>query len=240
MMWPYEMAVSEQLPSSSGSGESEAWHFSCVVPLGLEAFELPAVATLLLKVLLIDCDDERAEALRDQLAASGISEIFHLTGSANLVEQVTLLSPDVIVVDMASPDRDALEDIRQVSAVAPKPIILFADQDDPSFMEEAIAAGVSSYNVTGISLPNVKPIVVAAVALFRRYRQMERELEAAKATLEERRIIEKAKAILMRDRAMSEPDAYRWLRKKAMNESRKIVNVAADLVKKHASDARRA
>ncbi len=198
------------------------------------------VATLPLKVLLIDSDSERAGALREQLSASGISEIFHLPGSANLVEQVALLSPDVIIVDMALPDRDTLEDIRQVSAVAPKPIILFADQDDPSFMEEAIAAGVSSYNVTGISLPDVKPIVTAAVALFRRYRQVEQELEAAKAVLEERRMIEKAKAILMRDRAMNESDAYRWLRNRAMNESRKIVSVAADVVKKHASDARRA
>jgi response regulator NasT len=141
---------------------------------------------------------------------------------------------------MALPDRDALEDIRQVSAVAPKPIILFADQDDPSFMQEAIAAGVSSYNVTGLSLPYVKPIVTAAIAFFQRYRQVEKELETAKSVLEERRMIEKAKAVLMRDHGMSEPDAYRWLRNKAMNESRKIICVAADMIKKDASNARRA
>jgi response regulator NasT len=189
---------------------------------------------------LVDSDGERAQALKDQLAASGITDVLQLPGSANLAAQVALMSPDIIIVDMALPDRDALEDIRHVTAVSPKPIILFADQDDPSFMEEAIAAGVSSYNVTGLSLPHVKTVVAAAIALFQRYRRVERELEAAKAGLEERRLIERAKTILMRDRNMTEPEAYRWLRKRAMNEARKIVSVAAEVIKKDAADARRA
>jgi response regulator NasT len=99
-------------------------------------------------------------------------------------------------------------------------------------MEEAIAAGVSSYNVLGATIPDIKPIVAAAVILFRRYRQVEDELERVKATLAERHTLERAKAILMRRRGIGEPEAYRWLRRKAMNENRKIIDVAAELLAK--------
>jgi response regulator NasT len=190
-------------------------------------------------VLLFDSDGERAQALIDQLAGPEV-EIVRSPMSADIVAEVARLAPDIIIVDMALPDRDALEEIRQVAATAPKPIILFADKDDPAFMEEAIAAGVSSYNVSGVAIPDMKPIVAAAVALFKRYRQIELELGAAKAGLDERRAIEKAKAVLMRDRGMTEPEAYRWLRKRAMNESRKLVSIAMEVTKKDASDAQSA
>lgn len=192
------------------------------------------------RILLFDSDSERAQALTDQLAGQGL-ELLRLPITADVAAEVARLAPDIIIVDMTSPDRDMLEDIRQVSVTSPKPIILFADHDDPAFMEEAIAAGVSSYNVGGMSIPDMKPIVATAVALFKRYRQVQLELEAAKLGLEERRIIDKAKAILMRERKLAEPEAYRWLRKRAMKESRKIVSVAMDVIKnKEDSDAKRA
>jgi response regulator NasT len=129
---------------------------------------------------------------------------------------------------MALPDRDALEDIRTVSAVSP--VVMFAGIDDPAFAQEAIAAGVCSYNLSGMALRDVRPIMASAIALFQRYRHVETELAAAKALLEERRQIERAKAILMRDRKMTEPEAYRWLQKKAMNESRKLAQIVAEFV----------
>lgn len=165
-------------------------------------------------------------------------ELLRLPMGADIAREIARLAPDIVIMDMALPDRDVLEDIRIVSATSPRPIILFADQDDPGFMEEAIAAGVSSYNVSGVSVPDTKPIVAAAVALFKRYRQIQLELEAAKTGLEERRLIDQAKAILMRGHKMTEPEAYRWLRKRAMNESRKVVAVAVDIIKKDASDAK--
>ena len=108
--------------------------------------------------------------------------------------------------------------------------MMFAGTDDPAFAQEAIAAGVCSYNLTGVAFQDVRPILASAVALFQRYRHVETELATAKALLNERRLIERAKAILMKNRKMTEPEAYRWLQKKAMNESRKLAQVVADFV----------
>ena len=100
---------------------------------------------------------------------------------------VRRLAPDLVVIDMALPDRDALEGVRALSADAPRPIVMFSDKDDPAFVEDAIAAGVCSYNLSGVSDRDMKAIVASAVALFRRYARVETELAAATAQLEERR-----------------------------------------------------
>jgi response regulator NasT len=144
--------------------------------------------------------------------------------------------PDLVIIDMALPDRDALEDIRVISAG--RPIVMFAGTDDPAFACEAIAAGVCSYNLSGVALADVRPIMTSAIALFQRYRHVETELAAAKALLEERHRLERAKAILMKDKRMTEPEAYRWLQKKAMNESRKLSRIVEDFVRAH-QDAQR-
>jgi response regulator NasT len=190
-----------------------------------------------LRVLLADLNSDRAAAVAENLLATGDMEVLRVPAGSNLADMVATLAPDVVIVDMARPDRDGLEGIRAMTSREKRPVVMFVDRDDPGFMEEAIAAGVSSYNVVGVTLPDVKPIVAAAIALFRRYRQVEDELQRAKATLEERRILDRAKAILMRERGIGEPEAYRWLRRKAMNENRRIADVAADLVARDESDA---
>lgn len=136
---------------------------------------------------------------------------------------------------MALPDRDALEGIRAVSDG--RPIVMFAGSDDPAFAEEAIAAGVCSYNLSGVALADVRPILSAAIALFRRHRRVESELMEAKAKLDERRLIERAKAILMQGRRMSEPEAYRWLQKRAMDENRKLAEIVMDVIEQNALPA---
>jgi response regulator NasT len=186
-----------------------------------------------LRVLLADSNSERADALAETLEATDDAEVLRASPGSSIADVVSAEAPDVVIVDMALPDRDALEDIRAVNSREPRPIV---DRDDPGFMEEAIAAGVSSYNVVGITLPDVKPIVAAAIAIFRRYRLVEQELAQAKAAIEERRTLERAKAILMRRRGIGEPEAYRWLRRKAMNESRRIADVAAELIATDRSD----
>jgi two-component system, response regulator / RNA-binding antiterminator len=184
-----------------------------------------------LRILLIDSDETRAHALKEKLAQAGFAEVLHAREGAQLVEAVETAKPDLVIIDMASPDRDALEDVRAVSA--DKPVVIFADSDDPGFVEEAIAAGVCSYNLSGIDFRDVKPIMASAVALFRRYRRVEDELTAAKTQLEERRAIERAKAILMKHRKMTEPEAYRWLQKKAMDENRKLAQIVTQFVREH-------
>jgi response regulator NasT len=181
-----------------------------------------------LRILLIDTDTERAEALERKLFKAGFADVSRVASGPGLTSTVERIAPDLIIVDMALPDRDALEGIRSLSANSP--VVIFSDKDDPVFVGEAIAAGVCSYNLSGVASQEVKPIVASAIALFNRYRRVEIELATAKALLDERRQTERAKAILMKNRKMTEPEAYRWLQKKAMNESRKLSQVVAEFV----------
>lgn len=188
-----------------------------------------------LTILLIDTDDDRARALEEKLAESGFARVIR-AGSLDMAGTVERTRPDLVIIDMALPDRDALEDIRAVSSASP--VVMFAGTDDPAFAQEAIAAGVCSYNLSGVALQDVRPIMASAIALFKRYRHVETELAAAKALLDERRLIERAKAILMKNRKMTEPEAYRWLQKKAMNESRKLAQIVAEFVAQEESAQR--
>jgi two-component system, response regulator / RNA-binding antiterminator len=196
-----------------------------------------------MKVLLADDDAERggaerAGAVARILAADAGLTIVRLTPGESLAEAVVSIAPDVVLVDMARPDRDALDGIRQLAALIPRPVVLFVDEDDPAFMEEAISAGVSSYNAVGMPPPDVKPILRAAVALFRRHQRARDDLKEAESRLQERAVIDKAKALLIKQRRLSEPDAYKWLRRTAMSSARRIVDVASDVIKKEEGSAR--
>jgi response regulator NasT len=183
------------------------------------------------KVLLADDDAERAGAVARILAADPGLIVVRLTQGESLADAVASLAPDVVLVDMARPDRDALDGIRQVAAMNTRPVVLFVDEDDPTFMEEAITAGVSSYNAIGMPPPDVKPILRAAVALFRRHQQAQDDLKLAEVRLQERAVIDRAKALLIKQRRLSEPDAYKYLRRTAMSSARRIVDVANELIK---------
>jgi response regulator NasT len=183
------------------------------------------------KVLLADDDAERAGAVARILAADAGLTVLRLQPDESLADSVAAQAPDVILVDMARPDRDALDGIRLMAALIPRPVVLFVDEDDPAFMEEAINAGVSSYNAVGMPPPDVKPILRAAVALFRRHSQAQNDLREAEARLQERAVIDKAKAILIKRRRLSEPDAYKFLRKTAMSSARRIVDIATEIIK---------
>lgn len=183
-----------------------------------------------MRVLLADDNQERIAAVSQRLREAGVEEIVRLDPDARLVDAVRIVAPDVIIVDMSRPDRDSLESIREVSDHTPRPIVLFVDRDDASFMEEAIEAGISSYNLLGSSLPDVKPIVQAAVAIFRRYRKLADNLEKAEIKLQERDVIQRAKARLMKEQHLSEPQAHRLLRRTAMNSGKRIVDIAMELL----------
>jgi response regulator NasT len=183
-----------------------------------------------LKVLLADSDAERAALLEERLREISDTVIVRVPLGGTLLDAVSADVPDVIIVDMARPDRDGLDDLRRVSINNPRPIVMFVDRDDRAFMEDAIAAGVSSYNVVGAAFPDVKPIVMAAVAIFRKYQQLATDLQQARTSLMERETVDRAKTLLMKERNFDEPQAYRWLRRKAMNESKRIAVVAAELL----------
>ncbi len=181
------------------------------------------------RILLVDSDALRAGQLCLTLADAGFTDVTLAEPGSALVERVAALGPDLVIMDMDLPDRDALESVRTLKASASGPIVMFADADDPGLVEAAIAAGVSSYNLSGVSSRDVKAILASAIALYRRHQRVEAELAAANAQLDERRVIERAKAALMAVKKLSEPQAYKWLRTKAMNESRKLADVAAEV-----------
>lgn len=188
-----------------------------------------------LKVLLADCEGERARLLEERLREIGDVVILRAAAGVGLIEGVAAAAPDVIIVDVARPDRGALIDLRRVGADNPRPVVMFVDRDDRAFMEEAIAAGVSSYNVVDSAFPDLTPIVMAAVAIFRRHQQVAADLQMARTRLIEREAIDKAKGLLMRRRHLDESQAYRWLRRRAMNENKRLAVVAAELLAAEAS-----
>lgn len=190
---------------------------------------LPGVSGLL-RVLLADSDPDRGAVLEQRLRDIGDAVILRVPGGRRLADTVRELAADVLVVDMPLPDRDRLDELRQIGADGPRPIVMFVGRDDGSFMEAAIAAGVSSYNVVGTAFPDAAPIVLAAVAIFHKHQRLADELRAAKATLVERDTINRAKSLLMRRRHIDEPQAYRWLRRQAMNRSRRLADIAAELL----------
>src|ERR1019366_325805 len=157
------------------------------------------------RILLADDDTARASALIKVLSADPSLTILRPAPGELLADAVATLAPDVVLVDMARPDRDALEGIRVVTSNTP--IVLFVDHDDAAFMEEAIRAGVSSYNVLGVPPPDGKPILRAAAAMFRHPQTGRAELREAETRLREREIVDRAKAVLIKERRMSEPDA---------------------------------
>jgi response regulator NasT len=180
------------------------------------------------KVLLADNDAERAELVA--AALSGTAQVARIGLRESLLDAVRGAGADLVLVDMGRPDRDGLEALRALRAHVPLPVVLFVDDDDPAFMHDAIAAGVSSYNVVGASMPDMKVVIRVAVALFNRFSQIESELRRAEEQLEERALITRAKTVLMRRHSLSEPDAYRRLRRRAMESQKRIVDVAAQIM----------
>lgn len=185
------------------------------------------------KILLADTKTDRLSLLISGLVATGLHEVAVIMPGENLRDAVVRTQCDLVIVDMARGDRDALDQIRTMARHDPRPVAMFVDHDDPAFMEAAIEAGVSSYTVIGAVLPDVKPIMAAAVALFRRYRLLETALIQAEQSLKHNGMVDRAKIILMRRHGFGEPDAHRWLQRQAMTRSQKIIDIAVEIVVKN-------
>ncbi len=183
-----------------------------------------------LRVMLVDRDPERSELLEQALAEAGHRVIARIGDDADLSAEVAKRHPDVIIIDMEAPGRDTLEQMREINRDQPKPIILFSDQRDPDYIRQAVRAGVSAYVVDGLSRDRVMPIVEVAVARFREFQALKQELEETKTRLADRKIIEKAKGLLMKKKNMGEEQAYQFLRKTAMSRNLQLIEVARVLI----------
>lgn len=190
-----------------------------------------------MKVLLADNDAERARLLACALETDPELVVARIGVGEILSDAVAAHAPDVVIIDLARLDRDALEGVRQLDSRGPRPVVVFVDEDDPSFMEEAIGAGVSSYNVLDTPPPDVKPVLRAAVAVFQRHRRVRDELDRAEKKLAEREMIDRAKAILIRERRLAEPAAYAWLRRQSMARGKRIVEIAEGIIRERQQDA---
>jgi response regulator NasT len=183
-----------------------------------------------LHVLVIDDNAARAAVIEEGLREAGHSTVTLVTDMRQLLAQIARADPDVIFIDLENPNRDVLEQMFQVSRAVRRPVAMFVDQSGKASIEAAIDAGVSAYVVNGMRKERVKPILDMAISRFHAFRRLREELDRTKRALEDRKIIDKAKGILMKSRNISEEDAYALLRKTAMNESRRMADVARSLV----------
>ena len=181
-------------------------------------------------VLVIDDNSVRAAIIEAGLREAGHDRVTVITEIAGIAGRIAALEPDVIVIDLENPNRDMLENMFQLSRAVKRPIAMFVDRSDRDSIERAIEAGVSAYVVDGLRRERVKPILDMAISRFNAYSRLERELEDARNALQSRKVIDQAKGLLMRSRGMSEEEAYALLRKTAMNQNRKISDVAQSLV----------
>ncbi|ASP69099.1 ANTAR domain-containing response regulator [Sinorhizobium meliloti] len=183
-----------------------------------------------LTILVIDENAIRASIIDEGLREAGhgkVTVIHEVHGVARVIET---LRPDVIVIDIENPNRDMMEHLFQLTRTVGRPIAMFVDRSDTASIEAAVEAGVSAYIVDGLKKERVKPILDMAVSRFKAFSRLQRELAEAKSALEERKLVERAKGILMKMRGLSEDEAFALLRQTAMNEKKKISEIAQSVV----------
>jgi two-component system, response regulator / RNA-binding antiterminator len=183
-----------------------------------------------LTVLVLDENRVRASIIEAGLREAGHQNVTILHDISGVARRITEMNPDVIVIDLGNPNRDVLENMFQLSRAVQRPVAMFVDRSDLASMEAAVDAGVSAYVVNGLKQERVKPILDLAVSRFNAYSRLVRELDEARSELENRKLIERAKGILMKSRGLSEEVAYALLRRTAMNQNRKIVEIAQSLI----------
>lgn len=182
------------------------------------------------KILVIDENHIRASIIEDGLKEAGYSDVVTITQIGRLMRDIVEIDPDVIFIDLGNPNRDRLEAAFQMSKAARRPIAMFVDSSDADSIGAAVDAGVSAYVVDGLRKERVKPILDLAIVRFNAFHRLQRELEETRSALAGRKVIERAKGILMKSKAISEDEAYALLRKAAMSQNRKIADVAESLV----------
>ncbi len=183
-----------------------------------------------MRIAIVDESPARAAVIREGLEGTGLAELLVLSERAGLVARLEAFAPDVVLMDLANPQRDELEELFAVSRALARPVAMFVDQSDDAAMESAIDAGVSAYVVDGLKAERIRPIVELAIKRFNAFARLKSELDEARNALAERKAVDAAKALLMKKRGLDEATAYAQLRKAAMDSSRRISEVADALL----------
>ncbi len=182
------------------------------------------------RILVVEPDLDKVQSIIDALTEGGWPNVRALAQVSSLQRTIKEFAPDIVLIDMANPDRDTLEHVIMVTDTQSRAVALFVDRTDEELTQAALGAGVSAYVVDGLQMHRIKPVLDTAIARFQMMRKMRSELDAAKQALEDRKTIDRAKGFLMRQRGMSEDEAYTLLRQTAMGQGRKIIDVAQALV----------
>ncbi len=183
-----------------------------------------------LRIAVIDKNPLRAAILEDGLRAAGHMSVVHIDDTADLLDRIHAIDPDVILIDLESPSRDVLEHMFKVSRSVARPVAMFVDRSDAAMIDAAIDAGISAYIVDGLRKDRVKPILDITISRFNAFTKLKKELESAKTQLEDRKMIDRAKQLVMRAKAIPEDQAYALMRQVAMNENKKIAEIARSII----------
>jgi two-component system, response regulator / RNA-binding antiterminator len=183
-----------------------------------------------LQIVIVDASPIRAAILEGGLREAGYTNVLRIESTANLLARISAVDPDVILIDLESPSRDVLEQMFQVSRVVKRPIAMFVDQSDAASIQASVDAGVSAYIVDGLKKERIKSILDLCISRFNAFSRLQTELEETKSALEGRKMIDRAKGILMKRKSLSEEDAYDLLRRTAMNENKKIAEIAQSVI----------
>src|SRR5262245_34043007 len=183
-----------------------------------------------LNIVIVDASPVRAAILENGLHDAGYLNVVRIEGTANLLARIYAIDPDVILIDLENPSRDVLEQMFQVSRVVKRPIAMFVDQADAASIQASVDAGVSAYIVDGLKKERIKSILDLCISRFNAFSRLQDELEQTRSALEERKVIDRAKGLLMKAKNLTEESAYALLRKTAMNENRKIADVAQSVI----------
>lgn len=187
-----------------------------------------------MRIAIVDESASRAAVIREGLVALDDCDIFVITERRGLVAEIGKIAPDIVLMDLGNPSRDVLEEYFSVSRALARPIAMFVDESDDEAIAASVDAGVSAYVVDGMAPHRIRPLLDLAVRRFNAFARLEADLAEAKGKLAERETVDKAKRILMDSRGMSEPQAYAELRKAAMNQGKRIADMAEALVAAHA------
>ena len=183
-----------------------------------------------LSILIIDENRIRASIIEDGLREAGHARVVVLHDVNQVARTIQDSDPDVIVIDLENPQRDTLEHFFSLSRAVQRPIAMFVDRSDGAMIEKSVEAGVSAYVVDGLRKERVKPILDMAISRFNAFAKLRQELAEVRSELEDRKVVDRAKGILMKTRGIGEADAYALLRSTAMNQNRKLVEIAQSLI----------
>ncbi len=184
----------------------------------------------MLKVMIVDYDKLRSKPLKQSLVDSGFDVVAHVENDIDLQAKCLALKPDVVIIDTDSPDRDTLENICVMSMHDPRPIVMFTHDGNKEQIKLATQAGVSAYVVGTIPSERLVPVIDAAIARFEEFKNLRNELLQAKTKLDERKVIERAKGLLMKQRGLDEDAAYEMLRSMAMKKNMKLADLSDQLL----------